>query len=94
MRRSTTRRPVLPIIGTGLVLAGLATTSHPATPVKAATGPAVTFSHQVVVDHQRPGFEPDLKVAPDGSLYGSVPFGFSTRRASCGALTTTATRTS
>ncbi len=79
MRRNATRRPVLPILGTGLILAGLATTSHPATTARAAAaGPALTFSHQVVVDHQRPGFEPDLKVAPDGTLYGSVPFGFST----------------
>ena len=79
MRRTAIRRPVLPILGTGLILAGLASSSHPATTARAASlGPALGFSRMVVVDHQRPGFEPDLKVAPDGSLYSSVPFGFST----------------
>jgi hypothetical protein len=32
----------------------------------------------VVVDHQRPGFEPDVKVDTGGTIYTSVPFGFST----------------
>ncbi|HET9718442.1 MAG TPA: hypothetical protein VFP55_00025, partial [Solirubrobacteraceae bacterium] len=36
------------------------------------------FSHAVVVDEQRPGFEPDVKYAPDGTIFTSVPFGFST----------------
>ena len=38
----------------------------------------IAFSHAVVVDEQRPGFEPDVKVAPNGVIYSSVPFGFST----------------
>lgn len=43
------------------------------------TGSApLVFSHMVVVDMQRPGFEPDVKVAPTGAIYTSVPFGFST----------------
>jgi hypothetical protein len=36
------------------------------------------FSHAVVVDQQRPGFEPDVKVDGNGAVYTSVPFGFST----------------
>ncbi len=39
---------------------------------------AVGFSHAVVVDQQRPGFEPDVKVDGTGAVYTSVPFGFST----------------
>jgi hypothetical protein len=31
-----------------------------------------------VVDEQRPGFEPDVKVDSGGVIYSSVPFGFST----------------
>jgi len=40
--------------------------------------PPITFSHAVIVDEQRPGFEPDVKVAPNGTIYTSIPFGFST----------------
>jgi hypothetical protein len=43
----------------------------------AAAAPALAFSHMVVVDQQRPGFEPDVKVAPNGTIYSSFPFGFS-----------------
>jgi len=39
---------------------------------------AIRFSHAVIVDEQRPGFEPDVKVAPGGEIYPSVPNGFST----------------
>ena len=51
--------------------------------VRSAAQPATTaspdgFSHAVVVDEQRPGFEPDVKYAPNGTIYTSVPFGFST----------------
>lgn len=38
----------------------------------------IRFSHAVVVDEQRPGFEPDVKVDGKGVIYSSVPFGFST----------------
>jgi hypothetical protein len=47
------------------------------TATTAATS-AIGFSHAVVVDEQRPGFEPDVKVAPDGHIFTSIPFGFST----------------
>jgi hypothetical protein len=45
--------------------------------VSATTMP-LQFSRMVVVDQQRPGFEPDVKIAPDGTTYSSFPFGFST----------------
>ena len=44
--------------------------------VQAANG--IGFSHAVVVDQQRPGFEPDVKVDGNGVVYTSIPFGFST----------------
>jgi hypothetical protein len=45
--------------------------------VSAAT-PALQFSHEVVVDEQRDGFEPDIQVSPtDGTEYTSVPNGSS-----------------
>ena len=44
---------------------------------RGAPGP-IRFSHAVIVDEQKPGFEPDVKVAPDGTIYSSVPNGFST----------------
>jgi len=43
---------------------------------QAAAG--IGFSHAVVVDEQRPGFEPDVKVDSGGVVYSSIPFGFST----------------
>jgi hypothetical protein len=43
----------------------------------AAAG-GISFSHAVVVDHQRPGNEPDVKVDTGGTIYTSIPFGFST----------------
>jgi hypothetical protein len=49
--------------------------SKPAT--RAATA-AIGFSHAVIVDQQRPGFEPDVKIDANGVTYTSVPFGFST----------------
>jgi hypothetical protein len=45
---------------------------------KTARPAPITFSHAVIVDEQRPGFEPDVKVAPNGTIYASMPFGFST----------------
>jgi hypothetical protein len=42
-----------------------------------ATSP-IGFSHAAVVDEQRPGFEPDVKIDSNGVVYTSVPFGFST----------------
>ena len=72
-RRTIGRRRA---VAAGMILAGGALSAAAPQPAHAAAGMA--FSHQVVVDEQRPGFEPDIKVAPDGSIYSSVPFGFST----------------
>ncbi len=44
------------------------------TPAQAAT-PALKFGHQVVLDHQRSGFEPDVVIDSKGSIYSSVPNG-------------------
>jgi hypothetical protein len=44
----------------------------------ATTTSAIAFSHAVIVDEQRPGFEPDIKVSGTGQVFTSVPFGFST----------------
>jgi hypothetical protein len=69
-------------IGITIVVVGAATTwaataSERAGSVGAATAP-LQFSRMVVVDQQRPGFEPDVRVASDGATYTSFPFGFST----------------
>jgi hypothetical protein len=47
-------------------------------PVAAADTAPLGFSHGVIVDQQRPGNEPDVKVDSKGTIYSSVPFGFST----------------
>lgn len=70
-------------IGGSLVLAASVAATAPAlarTRVRPsyAASPSLTFSHMVVVDMQRPGNEPDVKVGPGGAIYTSVPFGFST----------------
>ena len=60
----------------GGVLAGTADSRSPARGRQADD--TIGFSHAVVVDQQRPGFEPDVKVDGKGTIYTSVPFGFST----------------
>src|SRR5579875_2795793 len=44
----------------------------------AGTGSRIRFSRMVVVDQQRPGFEPDVKTNSRGAIFTSIPFGFST----------------
>ncbi|MGH9298110.1 MAG: hypothetical protein ACRDZP_09085 [Acidimicrobiales bacterium] len=90
--RPPTRRslPLVPAL-VAIVVAGALTTAvmvarpgrtgHLAVTATLARANAVTpisFSHAVVVDEQRPGFEPDVKVDSGGRVYSSVPFGFST----------------
>lgn len=69
------------IIGT-TISSGLAATPaarrHANPSARAHDTAAIGFSHAVIVDQQRPGNEPDVKVAPNGSIFTSVPFGFST----------------
>ena len=50
---------------------------HPDTAQTARPG-RLRFSRMVVVDQQRPGNEPDVKVDSRGHIYSSEPFGFST----------------
>src|SRR5579864_7181048 len=60
------------------VLAQASASRASSAPVARAADGAIGFSHAVVVDEQRPGFEPDIKVDSNGTVYTSVPFGFST----------------
>jgi len=62
------------IAGAGLV--GLSLPDHASH--AAADTPPLKFSHEVVTDEQRDGFEPDIQVAPGDTLYTSVPNGSST----------------
>ncbi len=58
------------LIGTvGVAVSGLA-------PQAQATS-TLSFGHQVIIDHQRSGFEPDLVVDSKGKIYSSVPNGSS-----------------
>ncbi|MDQ6835098.1 MAG: hypothetical protein M3016_02825, partial [Actinomycetota bacterium] len=75
-----TRAGLLAALGVLLVLAFAATLTALADSPRstAHATPAIAFSHAVVVDQQRPGFEPDVKVDGNGNVYSSIPFGFST----------------
>ena len=67
----------LPVVGVLAIAAGLvAGAADSKTAGKQADG-SIGFSHAVIVDQQRPGFEPDVKVDGKGTIYSSVPFGFS-----------------
>jgi hypothetical protein len=72
------RRVLCALFAALAILATTATVASPAASTPAAQGAAIGFSHAVVVDQQRPGFEPDVKVDGNGVIYSSVPFGFST----------------
>jgi hypothetical protein len=76
------RKALFVLVGALLSLASGATVaSLAATPKRrahTAQADPIGFSHAVVVDQQRPGFEPDVKIDGAGSIYTSVPFGFST----------------
>ena len=79
--RFATPRALLPaaLAVTGLAAGGLAASPLVAARVRARqSSGAIGFSHAVVVDEQRPGFEPDVKVDGNGVIYSSIPFGFST----------------
>ena len=73
------RRWIRLVAATGLAGAGLLGLTAPdrASHASAATTP-LKFSHEVVTDEQRDGFEPDIQVAPHDTLYTSVPNGSST----------------
>ncbi len=74
-------------LGAGALLLSVAVAPRVAAVAAArpASTPAITFSHGVPVDEQRPGFEPDVVDDPhappadDGQrIFSSTPFGFST----------------
>src|SRR4051794_34409404 len=64
-----------PLILSAFVLAGAAAAA--AVPAGAATTAVPVFGHEVIIDHQRSGFEPDIVVSSKNVLYSSVPNGSS-----------------
>ena len=66
------------VAAVALTAAGAGAVVHRIARVAAGAPSAIAFSHGVVVDEQRPGFEPDVKVDSQGQVYTSVPYGFST----------------
>ena len=49
--------------------------AHPGVRAAAANPGGFRFSHEVVVDEQRSGFEPDIETGPGDALYTSMPNG-------------------
>lgn len=83
-RGHTPRRRLVAVLSTvavGGAIAGAAILASQGTAAAARSaarpGP-IRFSHAVIVDEQKPGFEPDVKVDHRGVIYSSVPNGFST----------------
>lgn len=74
------RRLVVLTVGALILFSGGAAgrSSAARSSARAAQSGSIRFSHAVVVDEQRPGFEPDVKVDGNGTIYSSIPFGFST----------------
>ena len=66
------------IMSTGTVVAAQTTTGSVAPATASGTGSALKFSHEVVVDQQRSGFEPDIAIDNKDRWYSSVPNGSST----------------
>lgn len=78
------RRTLIPALAAVSLVAAVAVTlalaaqgAATADRAHARPGP-IRFSHAVIVDEQKPGFEPDIKVDHKGVIYSSVPNGFST----------------
>ena len=71
------RNPGRRVVGGAIAAAAMLVVGGGPTAGALAAG-GIGFSHAVVVDQQRPGFEPDVKVDGNGTIYSSVPFGFST----------------
>lgn len=59
------------------LLAGASGLAGTALLPSAQAATALRFGHEVVIDHQRSGFEPDIVVDSKGKLYSSVPNGSS-----------------
>ena len=71
------RRHALALVALGAGTLAIAPLAAGAT-TRAAAVPPLRFSHEVVTDEQRDGFEPDIQVGPGDVLYTSVPNGSST----------------
>ena len=83
LRRQGGARRLWPAAGAGILVAvalavGLASQGTATAARAMARLAPIRFSHAVIVDEQRPGFEPDVKVDSRGVTYSSVPNGFST----------------
>ena len=81
--RGSVRAGVVGLVAIAAVLAVITGGFSLATPTSAhirshQSAGGITFSHAVVVDQQRPGFEPDVKADGNNVIYSSIPFGFST----------------
>ncbi|HEY1590480.1 MAG TPA: hypothetical protein VGF81_01710 [Solirubrobacteraceae bacterium] len=68
----------LPLVAVLAVAVGAVAGSADSKTAAKQADASIGFSHAVIVDQQRPGFEPDVKVDGKGTIYSSVPFGFST----------------
>jgi hypothetical protein len=66
----------LPLILSAFGLAAAAAAAFPAG-AATSTAAAPVFGHEVIIDHQRSGFEPDIVVSSKNVLYSSVPNGSS-----------------
>lgn len=90
MKRNTDRRPfvlgLLPVASALVVVVALvagqpAVASSPASPARvASTASGITFSSPSVVDPVHDYGEPDIRIAPDGTVYDSGPWGTGTQR--------------
>src|SRR4051794_29795340 len=71
------RRPVLLLAAAGTLSVSIGALVAGAS-ASAPRLPALRFSHEVVVDQQRSGFEPDIAIDGNDRWYSSVPNGSST----------------
>src|SRR5690242_17901457 len=65
------------VMSTGTVVAAQPSTTQTAHKAVATNPDALKFSHEVLVDEQRSGFEPDVAIDGQDRYYSSVPNGSS-----------------
>jgi hypothetical protein len=68
---------MMALVVAGAAGVGVASVATAGATTKVTSAPRLGFSHEVVVDEQRSGFEPDIQVGPKDTLYTSVPNGSS-----------------
>lgn len=66
------------VISTGTVVAAQTAPTSVSDRIASGSGSALKFSHEVVVDQQRSGFEPDIAIDNGDRWYTTVPNGSST----------------